>query len=149
MRVGELRCRQSENKSFHYTVSSPLGKMLLVTPALFPASHILGGWQSLRIKPRPSGLRHQCSATELQQPDNHQALTIYYTYCTGGSQCFSHMAGFLSAFFPCMVYKFCLLCRCVGVWVGGDLHHSLALKAKPVLRHCWLLSFCCGLHHGA
>ena len=116
MRVGELRCRQSENKSFHYMVPSPLGKMLLVTPALFPASHILGGWQSLRIKPRPSGLRHQCSATELQQPDNQQSSqsTIHTAQVVVNASV--TWQSFFQLFSPAWYTNFAC---CVGVWVCG------------------------------
>ena len=39
-----------------------------------------------------SGLSHQCSATELRQPDNHH-LTILYMYCTGGTECLSRTPG--------------------------------------------------------
>ena len=37
-----------------------------------------------------SGLSCQRSATEPRQPDNHQAFTILYMYCTGGTECLSH-----------------------------------------------------------
>ena len=36
-----------------------------------------------------SGLRRQCSATELWQPDDHQLSQIFYVYCTDGTDCLS------------------------------------------------------------
>ena len=40
-----------------------------------------------------SGLSHQCSATELQQPEQSPAPTILYMYCTGGTECLSYTPG--------------------------------------------------------
>ena len=66
-------------------------KEFLVFPRALYSSQ--GPAPGVKLTKDTCGLSHQCSATEPQQPDNHQPFTILYMYCTGGTECLSRTPG--------------------------------------------------------
>ena len=95
------------------------------------------------------GMSCQCSATELQQPDNrHAALTILSVYCTDGTECLSclHTWQLLSM---CIRTPFRAAERIGGGpranTQSGAPQNELCERGQEILRFYMLLSVFWGL----